>query len=89
MHHKNIIKLEEAANSLKTSPSKAAEEFRETFEKSKELTTCAFEAAKKPHLYRLPLEVNLLMCMLFKIFRRIEPLISKRFRLLASLAAKM
>ena len=27
--------------------------------------------------------------MLFKIFRRIEPLISKRFKLLASLAAKL
>lgn len=29
-------------------------------------TTCAFEAAKKPHLYKQPLEVKLLMCMLYK-----------------------
>ena len=66
-----------------------AQQFREEFEASKELTTCAFDAAKKPNLYRQPLEVNLLMCMLYKVFSKIEPAIAKRFRLLASLAAKM
>ena len=57
--------------------------------KSNDLKQNAFDVIDKIPNYRLPMEQNLLVSILFKAFMKIDQRVAKRFNVLATLANKM
>ena len=57
--------------------------------KRDDIKKSAFEVVKKIPNYRLPVEQNLLVSILYKAFVKVDPRVAKRFAVLATLANKL